>query len=868
MLSVRLVNFKGFRDKTYQIPEKGIVLFDGQNGAGKTSLLEAISFALYDTGGTGCYPWQGKNNQSTSVHLTFSNGLNVYRQKRPALFRIQDPNTGIDLKDDSAKAYLGNLFGPEIGWLSSGYIKQLTVCHFLTMSANDKLEFLQTLFLLEPGKCEILLGRTHQLLNQANEGLKTANIQRMSKEQIYLHIYNQAPKEVHTFQAWSLGEREKFLLESADQEGIEKLRKEISQGEFIVSQNQKIKDQITHLNRELDNIPKPDLEKKRQDLTILENQLTLAQGLVRRNQLLISRNHLETKLSEIRVSENDIQMVQEYLEFQKESKEQEQIESALESLEIAGWNKEELETLQKEYPIFQDISGKYQKLKLRSETIEKKIEGLPRFSNQEEVERWKKQIQDNQTFQDQRIKIAQIDEQISHCPQTWNPEKLTLLEQDITLGKGKLVSCPSCHVELSLQDGQLVIHSGERPNLEELLQKKANLLKEFQDYQKFLHLSEKRSSFREVSFDPQAEEMYKAEMIQFNKFRLFQDSQIELQAINEDLANIAISIPEESLQKMKSRLSELLKLEIQVGKRNQLLQRQKTLILPKTPRSELLETPFEILKAQEVEGKHLKRQIQEIDFELSNTSETETLQDLGTLRLQIQELRKEILHDEKILTRRSQIEGSLLNLQLSPEPDLEALRNSLLEVEEARRILQHRDTLTQLFALYQDCQKAREEETRIQERMSRLTKIRETIRMSEYVILDTVLARINGYLEKFLSLIFPDPIQVRLQSLRKLKTQERIKPGINLEINYRGSSLTHPNDLSGGQYMRISLALTLAFSQLGRYPFLLLDESMSAIDVATRESIVEVLSQFFSQKLVCVVAHDTNEGAYSATLKF
>ena len=151
--------------------------------------------------------------------------------------------------------------------------------------------------------------------------------------------------------------------------------------------------------------------------------------------------------------------------------------------------------------------------------------------------------------------------------------------------------------------------------------------------------------------------------------------------------------------------------------------------------------------------------------------------------------------------------------------------------------------------------------------MSNLQKIRSTLITAEYVILDATLTELNIIIGQILNALFQEPITVTLRSLRQVKKDERIKPEINLEITYKGSEFGSLSELSGGEKAKVSLSLMIAFSRCSRAPFVLLDESLSSLDVVTKEAAVEVLKQYLGAKLALVVNHDTTEDIYSSVIK-
>lgn len=131
---LRWFRFRKIKNLEVNFPPSGIVLLDGRSGIGKTSILEAISFVLYDDAGNTCYPRQERaskrKHDPTWVELTFPTGLIIFRQRRPNLLRVKSLNSSIDLTDDSAQSYIDRTLGSVNSWLAGGYLQQLKMCSF------------------------------------------------------------------------------------------------------------------------------------------------------------------------------------------------------------------------------------------------------------------------------------------------------------------------------------------------------------------------------------------------------------------------------------------------------------------------------------------------------------------------------------------------------------------------------------------------------------------------------------------------------------------------------------------------------------------------------------------------------------------
>jgi DNA repair exonuclease SbcCD ATPase subunit len=142
-----------------------------------------------------------------------------------------------------------------------------------------------------------------------------------------------------------------------------------------------------------------------------------------------------------------------------------------------------------------------------------------------------------------------------------------------------------------------------------------------------------------------------------------------------------------------------------------------------------------------------------------------------------------------------------------------------------------------------------------------LKKIQEAESVSLNKCIDNVNFRINEYLDKF----FPnDAILVNIVSFKDTLKKD-IKPGINIEVSYKGEDV-ELTSLSGGEYDRVALAIMLAFNSMSKSNLILLDESIASLDSELTNDILEKLktemNEQSSTKMIIVVAHQLSTGVF------
>lgn len=148
------------------------------------------------------------------------------------------------------------------------------------------------------------------------------------------------------------------------------------------------------------------------------------------------------------------------------------------------------------------------------------------------------------------------------------------------------------------------------------------------------------------------------------------------------------------------------------------------------------------------------------------------------------------------------------------------------------------------------------------QRLINLNRLRETANNVECQILESTLDAINCGLNEVLSIIFNEPIVVKMCSHRDLKTKKIRKQEVNLKIYKGDSEYDNFHFMSGGEKDRISLALILALNRMSDIPFLLLDECMSSLNVELRKRCIDSINQIMPNKYILCINHEDIQGYY------
>jgi len=140
---------------------------------------------------------------------------------------------------------------------------------------------------------------------------------------------------------------------------------------------------------------------------------------------------------------------------------------------------------------------------------------------------------------------------------------------------------------------------------------------------------------------------------------------------------------------------------------------------------------------------------------------------------------------------------------------------------------------------------------------------------AERVILQTAVDKINVLVGTFLQKLFPDtPISVTLSTTKQLKSKKNaVSQRFDVKIFYRDSVYSSSKQLSGGEKDRISLAITLAMNETFGSPILFLDETLSSLDSDLKGEAVTLLKDMSKAKTYVVISHEETEGLYDNVLR-
>lgn len=804
-MRLELTNFRCWKKRVFEFPDKGLALLSGSSGAGKSSILSAIYFVLYGT----------KTNILThgekkcSVRFVYED-LDITRTKGPnrLMLSVISDSKILEYEDDVAQGIITKKFGTNFTLTS--YITQKSVQSFLNLGPTDKMNFLEQLALGD----EDISG----VKKKAKEKIK-------EKKDILQQKVGQL--ELLTVEIGEMKTPEEILFPLGNKHSDIKIKNEGVFWKRTIKELGEKKDLLKKVESEYskDKVNKAIKNGKQTSLEEIEGK----------------REKLEKEISEIEFDDN-IDDLKSTLSFLKNKRE------------------------------FSSISDRYNEERTRYDDLYK--QEMTVLRDEENVLKEKLELIDRGEFSDAVIKkieeevvlieyISSLNAEISGYEKTRSQmkdydreqkineleEKIEVLQKEITTTERRfdIKCCPNCKVSLRFSKTNLILADGEEPVDEEkskieIKRIKGEILacKTLIDSVKkeITMISYNDKKIKECKDKLNLKKVSSEKTIEISKdeIKILREKKREYDGIVSSLKSVSLKIKEEDLSLT------LKKLKQQVDKRKKELEDIKKQL------EEELETDY----TEEELREEISKQ------ELLSQKKKALNKQLGELKTSIDKLKVEI---EKITVSDRDFEEEIKEIS-------ENIKSLITKEEEhkqldvkIKRYLQYKKEEEEYKRWTDKLSKCKEEEDIAKKELSFcdifLRKIQEAESISIAAVIDNINYHMNYFLEKF----FPDnPINVEIKSFKE--TKKDIKPSINISVGYKGIENSSLDSLSGGEYDRVLLSLTLALSNLFGSNLILLDESISSLDSELCDNILECLKENMIEKLVVIVAHQISCGMF------
>lgn len=210
----------------------------------------------------------------------------------------------------------------------------------------------------------------------------------------------------------------------------------------------------------------------------------------------------------------------------------------------------------------------------------------------------------------------------------------------------------------------------------------------------------------------------------------------------------------------------------------------------------------------------------------------------------------------------SSIDSEIQTIEL----DIEDLRSSITENQKELQIINEYSSMLKAKedndARKEQLQLAKEQLKSIERKEINLSTLESSFKEAQLLAIEYTLSSINSAMRHYLDEFFEDPILLNL----KIEMESK-RPKIVTTIDYKGNEYSSINELSGGERQRCHLAAILALYDLAGGKILLLDESLNSLDSDVNTNTLLIIKDVESMGLVIVVSHEAVEGVFDEIVK-
>lgn len=808
-MEVQLKNFKCWSSKTVNISPEGMTLIHGRSGKGKSSILEAICFAISG---------KGKNivqtgKRSCSVSLTLVDGICITRSKRPNILTVQIPG-GDKLEDEAAQGLINKKFTSTFETVA--YLKQSgKSSSFVTLSPREKLIFLEELA-FRGYDITSLKTAAHELHRDNSEKL----LQTSSKIQV---LFDQ--------------------LENLPELKVVKCPIKLSKKETQQTCERKLSTKIERLNRHHQSFSRKKaalLKKLKETIDSEAKEKTYFEALEDSEVTLkqLQTNNFLDHSSEISELKQKINIVEKHAILSKEKISLTKMESELQSIK-----EEELKKLRDDLAeLLSDLWSEGSEKEAKQEILNRE-QNIEKCRQKDEIAKKLKRLE----ILDPTTQLKKLREECTTLEKTH--ETLSNSVRD-AVDSSHVHVCPYCDkklrfskskiVKLNVED-QSVLSKNEilrnqkilADTLAEMRFKRKKLAKVEVQKDEVLTLKKQIKGIKiptndSISTMKQEKDDWQ-QYISDNKKSEKEISKIETK-INSQIFSSTVTRFTHNIKKARETISNLEK-EVDLDDET------------------VLQNDIEVMQ-QNLRKLLLKQQEYEVHTKSLNKVNA-TIKNLKTKiqSLEIPESSKEIEKKISELTEKEEkIQQSIQKIQ-----KIHGKIQKYFAYQKSKQIMNSLDDQLKDLTL---------DETTQKDFSASSEKLRTKIKEAESKCLETFVWSLQNAVQLYLDDFFPhDPISINISRFKTTKTKKQTKPEIHITFSYKGQEFDYQS-LSGGELQRVVLAFTLALAEKFNAPFIMLDESTSNLDQELTNLIVDTIHKYHSCRPVVLVAHQVVTGVF------
>lgn len=820
-MKLTLHNFRCHTNATYEIPDSGLVLLSGSSGSGKSTILSAISYALF--GSIAVRKPYSFGTKTCRVTLDFMN-MKICRTNTPNRLVVND-----NLEDAAAQSFINEKI--RVGYdefLISSYIPQKNNSSVLSLSQADQLRLIKTLA-FEQEENEAHKIKLNKMIRESSALLTKKH----SAQQLYQKEVDRISESIEPID-FPLAVEDDETEEDAIKNYKERMRTFNKRIDALIESKTTLNDELLkniHTKAELELV----LEKldritmQQQKVTDRHQQLqellkTVPVDLQEKvDNTQKSIKYLETKNALDTLKEQYAQIKQN----EKHDRDQQRLDIEKElwldqDYETASTNLEQLQEKVQLWKQFQTASIEFKALQ----------DELELYLSQEKLVEHYKSLLD-----DVNVKKTALYKQ---------KESLMIAAEKLALEK-EIVNCPECKVPLRWKDNALVsVHdhqsvenrdySSEIKNIERQL---GSITSKKTLYEKMLQRicavnipPDHNINYDEIKGSIQRLTTY----ITTNNQR-----EIELKRILHESADNYITPALKGLsQQINNKTAELKKVSAYSTDkdlhylRDNLLELNEHLKHYNSHKAEMIKVSAE-LSELEKNATQFNYKVQKLQHIVAEINEDKVKRKIANI-------------DRNIATAKS--------IQAEDDAMCDAVEQYLVYCEQEKELERWENKLANSTKKLNRVERIHEANLTLKERYIQ----------AEILALESTIKSINEHTRYYLDTFFVEHhLSATLEAVHKDKKIDSLK--INTTINYKGNTYDSINQLSGGEFDRCTLASICGINSMVGSPFLILDESLASLDTDTNTEIIRFLSELAEDKLIIVCSHEAVRGIFDTVIE-
>jgi chromosome segregation ATPase len=262
----------------------------------------------------------------------------------------------------------------------------------------------------------------------------------------------------------------------------------------------------------------------------------------------------------------------------------------------------------------------------------------------------------------------------------------------------------------------------------------------------------------------------------------------------------------------------------------------------------------------------VERQKQLAALDIKHSDITRIINDLHNKMATLRNTKQQCLLDQALIKQITD-EITISNKLLMPDIELLFTTNTKQQAEINSQI-ELSSKISHIINERNILQAKQDKLIKLGQRRTDLLKMKELAIQCECQQLSVTVDSLNNAIGAIAVYLFDSPITIKINLFKTFKTTQRIKPTVNVTVNYKGNDYDSLNGLSGGERDRISLCVTLAMNRISGCPLLFLDEVIGTLDAGLTETAIKSIKVSTTGKTCLLVSHSAVEGVFRDVIQF